>query len=549
MKGNNSLSAFLAMLSIPAPVSAETVNWDGGGADMNWTTGLNWSNDIEPGEGDDVTIGEGFAVSYDRFEESLPGLMTLDIAGTLDQTGGVIRTNGAKINVATTGSLSGSGFWDFNDSEITFADGASATMEAWENKGMNVFNFKLGATGFKTLTPNRFFIGGGATIADATYNVDMTDYTGDGGAITLVDYHADATGMTDLIFQGAGGLNVINPGSFPDAALHWNEGAKSIVLVLKPKTWDGEAADNSWGSATNWDPDGVPDAGEQVVVGSNAAVTGATNVFSSLTIEAGTSVTLDATTDLWQNNLRIDGTLDKAGVLRIGGTGGGSNIEISGSLGPSMTFLDTQNATINFIDGASFANPGLHFEHKGTNTFGYTLSPTGFTTLMAGGLFSGNNASWSDVTYNIDVSNYDINNGTVVTLADYTSTTMVGDFANATVNVMTGDSGLDATLSFDPVEVRLVLKFEAPPGLFAITEIDYNPDAATVTLTWRTTSAEVYAAFVSTDLKDWGTDLNDDLSLANDENPDDGDLITVTFDLADLSLADKEKLFFRIEEG
>jgi hypothetical protein len=168
---------------------------------------------------------------------------------------------------------------------------------------------------------------------------------------------------------------------------------------------------------------------------------------------------------------------------------------------------------------------------------------------MAGGLFSGNNASWSDVTYNIDVSNYDINNGTVVTLADYTSTTMVGDFANARVNVMTGDSGLDATLSFDPVEVRLVLKFEAPPGLFAITEIDYNPDAATVTLTWRTTSAEVYAAFVSTDMKDWGTDLNDDLSTANDENPDDGDLITVTFDLADQSLADKEKLFFRIEEG
>jgi hypothetical protein len=50
-------------------------------------------------------------------------------------------------------------------------------------------------------------------------------------------------------------------------------------------------------------------------------------------------------------------------------------------------------------------------------------------------------------------------------------------------------------------------------------------------------------------MKDWGTDLNDDLSTANDENPDDGDLITVTFDLADQSLADKEKLFFRIEEG
>ena len=64
MKRKYSLSALLAILSILAPAAAETVSWDGAGADSNWTTGLNWSNDIEPGEGDDVTIGEGITVNY-----------------------------------------------------------------------------------------------------------------------------------------------------------------------------------------------------------------------------------------------------------------------------------------------------------------------------------------------------------------------------------------------------------------------------------------------------------------------------------------------------
>ena len=61
----------------------------------------------------------------------------------------------------------------------------------------------------------------------------------------------------------------------------------------------------------------------------------------------------------------------------------------------------------------------MNFEHKAANTFGYKLSATGFTTLVADSLRSGLSAVWADATYNIDVSDYDIANGTTIVLADY----------------------------------------------------------------------------------------------------------------------------------
>ncbi|MBL6923637.1 MAG: PEP-CTERM sorting domain-containing protein [Akkermansiaceae bacterium] len=232
MKRKLSLSALLALSSL-ATSTAAVVSWDNGGPDTNWTTGLNWSNDVEPGTGDDVTIGDTFTVNYDRTDGSgsLPGGMILNIDGTLDQTGGVIRTSGATINVSSTGALTGSGFWDLNNSEITFADGASATMNSWENKGTNVFNFDLSAAGFATLTPNRFFIGGGATIANATYNVDLASYTGGTGIITLVDFGQDFAAMDDASFQGAGGLNILNAGGYT-TNLQWNDTEESIELNI-----------------------------------------------------------------------------------------------------------------------------------------------------------------------------------------------------------------------------------------------------------------------------------------------------------------------------
>ena len=86
--------------------------------------------------------------------------------------------------------------------------------------------------------------------------------------------------------------------------------------------------------------------------------------------------------------------------------------------------------------------------------------------------------------------------------------------------------------------------------LFAITEIDYAPDAdpnPTMTLTWRSRPNTTYGAFSSLDLSDWSNELADSLGINEDENPNDGNHITVTFPLEN-GLEDTTDLFLRIEE-
>ena len=56
-----------------------------------------------------------------------------------------------------------------------------------------------------------------------------------------------------------------------------------------------------------------------------------------------------------------------------------------------------------------------------------------------------------------DISNYDINNGSSIVLADYTSIESGFGTFNPTVDIIAGDSGLDATLSFDTATHSLVL--------------------------------------------------------------------------------------------
>ena len=82
---------------------------------------------------------------------------------------------------------------------------------------------------------------------------------------------------------------------------------------------------------------------------------------------------------------------------------------------------------------------------------------------------------------------------------------------------------------------------------FAITEIDYDPDADTVTLTWRSRPGTTYSAFSTIDLSDWSNELADSFGAADDEIPDDGNHITVTFKLEN-GLEDATDLFLRIQE-
>ena len=84
-----------------------------------------------------------------------------------------------------------------------------------------------------------------------------------------------------------------------------------------------------------------------------------------------------------------------------------------------------------------------------------------------------------------------------------------------------------------------VPKLSAP---FAITNIQYDPDADQVTLTWRNSGAATYIVKYSTDLIGWGGDMGGGLL------PDEGETTTKTFDLTAFGIEGETELFFRIEE-
>ena len=118
-----------------------------------------------------------------------------------------------------------------------------------------------------------------------------------------------------------------------------------------------------------------------------------------------------------------------------------------------------------------------------------------------------------------------------------------GESKTFTINVNSG--ALNSLHNIDGLSLNGFRRPSNPIEL-EITEIDYAPDANTVTLTWRKTLATSYIANYSLDMTGWEGDLDDGITADRDENPEDPTQITLTLPLPPV-LMDAPKLFFRIE--
>lgn len=213
---------------------AAVITWVGG--DGDWATTTNWSSGSLPGANDTVNISNGATVT--SLTGSLPSTLTINLTGnsTLSRPNSVIRFNNANVNVASGSGLTGNGFWDLQNADFTFDDGATVTANNWELKGTNSFLFNLSDTGFTALMPGTFRNDGNnaaspaTLISDDTFAVDMASYTGGIGIITLMDFSADAEGMDNTAFQNAN-LNVLNAGGYT-ANLQWNDSNEAIELNI-----------------------------------------------------------------------------------------------------------------------------------------------------------------------------------------------------------------------------------------------------------------------------------------------------------------------------
>ena len=477
----------LAGLMAVASAQAVTRTWDGGGDGRNWTDTLNWNPDGTTGNADILTVGSSASVTNGQITFSsleiqtnasvtlavdLTSGRTLSVAGTLNRVG-VFRLNGATINLS--GHLGSGITWlDMNGGAINFTNGAAFDTAglSFEHKGNNTFSFKLSAGGFKTLTAGYLYSGNNGSFnaawSNVTYNVDISDYDLKSGLrVVLMDF----TGNSAVFNTGFNTAKVnINTGSSGlNANLSFDTSTSSLVLTFPyPLTWSGGGDGANWMDRLNWMPTNLPTATDTVLVKSGASVTNGQSTFASLEIQTNATVKLSASTgqsSIGARTLTVAGTLDlhagQGGVMRLGGT----TVSLSGHLGSGIGWLDLLNGSISFTNGAAFDNPAMTIEHKGNNTFSYTLATNGFTTLVAGTLASGSSggpAAWSNATYNIGISGYTGPRPKSFVLADYSSQDTI--FTN-TFNPKVTITGLDGgSLRFDTTTSSLVLKVNGPKG-------------------------------------------------------------------------------------
>jgi hypothetical protein len=193
---------------------------------------------------------------------------------------------------------------------------------------------------------------------------------------------------------------------------------------------------------------------------------------------------------------------------------------------------------------------GALFQSNGTTTFtfgfGAGRANTAVEVQAVGGGVWNRQDKWGLLTFSVDGDDKDILNdrGTPDLITFSALTDGSGDLA-VVVTQTPGGSGTDR--QWNVLGGMTVTAGPSSSQPFAITEIDYDPDADTVTLTWRSRPGTTYSAFSTIDLSDWSNELADSFGAADDEIPDDGNHITVTFPLTG-GLEDEPVVSFRIQE-
>lgn len=203
---------------------------------------------------------------------------------------------------------------------------------------------------------------------------------------------------------------------------------------------------------------------------------------------------------------------------------------------------------------AAASNVGAYIYTPASSTFGAFVGFGSDAILLAAGAQIGENQTFYKNTDYPSIGNYaNLNNwnpegtrGFVGIRFKLDDATHYG-WADITYNDALNTATLHAFGYNDTPEAASAPPSSSAPAPLAITQFEHDTDANTVTLTWRKTTATSYILKYSTDMSDWNQDLDDGITAADDENPEDTDHITVTFTLFE-PLAEEPDLFFRIEE-
>lgn len=346
----------------------------------------------------------------------------------ITSSGGITGTGGVTVNGPGTVTLSGSGNTYSGATLIsqgTLATGSLASSDVTLQGG----SLSPGAVGtIASITVNGLTLDGGDLLFDLgtggpTGQSDLITITGTASLTSPVVFQFNGVNYTAGTFTlltgtGVSGFNLADlsyQSTISGFAGSFQISGNSLQFVSggsTGSTWTGDGGNGNWTDAANWNPNGVPAAGANLIFGSSTELTVDTEAnrsLGTLTFSSGAGAytiennTLTLAGNLTNNSTSlqtITSSLALAANLTLAATAGDlalSAIQLTNSnTARTLTFDGAKNTTVAGVisDGGSDSN--LIKNGTGTLTLQGTNTYSGTTTLNAGVTAVGSSAALGD---------------------------------------------------------------------------------------------------------------------------------------------------------
>jgi autotransporter-associated beta strand protein len=465
-----------------APLAVRT--WDGGGANDNWDTVLNWDNNALPANTDDVVFGTAFtsgtsiSLNGNRTVNSFTINTTIAFTisnNTLTLTSGTLTRNDVAgtendHTIASAITLGANALWTINGAGNLIISGAIGD-------GVNTFGLTKEGTGTLVFSTSAMTYGGDTTINAGTLQISVNNalsgtgnvQIGSAGTLGIGGAGATINGLsgTGLVDHNVGGTDTLTVGNnnangnfsgiIANSAgtLNLTKAGTGTQILSGSNTYTGSTAVGA----------GVLNIQNSTALGTTA---GDTSVASGAALELQGGIAVGAAEDLTSlggtgisnggalrnvsGNNSWGGTItlaDVAGTLRINSDSGtltiGGNItEANGNQNDRiLTFGGAGNVTVNgAIQGAGTNDVSLAKDGSGTLTLTNANTFPGTTTVNAGTLLANNATGSATSTGAVTVNN----SGTVLGGTGTISGAVTVN-ANAKVQGGNGTTGTTLTLA------------------------------------------------------------------------------------------------------
>ncbi len=336
-------------------------------------------------------------MTVNKSSGSMSLLSDVTVNGTLTLTSGYISTGSYKVIIPSSASVSRTSGYVYGNLQKAFSTlSVTRTFEIGNSTGYTPVTVTFGVISVSGNLIASAADGDHSDIinssVDANKSVNLF-WTLTNSGISFTSYNSTFNFNSSDIDAGAGTSNFIvalnNSGwTFPTVGTKTSTstqctGASSFgdfqIGEYGQKVWDGGAGTNNWGTANNWNPNGVPSSGENVILsGANTIDINVAAVCKDLTLSnSGLTLTILSTKSLSvSGNLLVSsGTLNTAASFP---TVTGTTTISGGTVGYTAAGAQTVSA-INYYDLA-LSNSGTKTFASGTTGIGNSLTLSGSAT-------------------------------------------------------------------------------------------------------------------------------------------------------------------------